>query len=69
LPVIFELIVLHGGDKFYSSTNCAAKLQIIIDIAKFIRKKGREGFEGTDLAALSHLERPYSATGILCNPK
>lgn len=29
----------------------------------------REGFEGTDLAALAHLERPYSATGIQCNPK
>ena len=27
----------------------------------------REGFEGTDLAALAHLERPYSATGILCH--
>ena len=29
----------------------------------------REGFEGTDLAALARLERPYSATGILSNPK
>ena len=29
----------------------------------------REGFEGTDLAALARLEHPYSATGIQCNPK
>ena len=29
----------------------------------------REGFEGTDLATLAHLERPASATGILGNTK
>ena len=28
-----------------------------------------EGFEGTDLATLAHLECLYSATGVLCNPK
>ena len=35
----------------------------------FIFVLRREGCEGTDLAARAHLERPYSATGIQCNPK
>ena len=63
-----KLGLIPKGDFYVIPKSATGILAILLHPSSLKQAWTREGrgFEGTDLATLSHLEHPQSATGILC---